>query len=46
MNTVNWLAIAKAIDLIRSGTCKKVEVSDGVKVYEVKNIIRIDIKVS
>lgn len=46
MNNVNWLAVAKAVDLICSGTCKKVEVSDSVKVYEVKNVIRIDIKVS
>ena len=33
-----------AIESIRLGTCKKVEVTDSIKVYEVKDTIRIDIK--
>ena len=36
--------VLEAIDLIKRGTCKRVDVSDAIKVYEVKNVIRIDIK--
>ena len=36
--------VLEAIDLIRRGTCKRVDVSDTIKVYEVKNVIRIDVK--
>ena len=36
--------VLEAIDLIKRGTCKRVDVSDTIKVYEVKNVIRIDIK--
>lgn len=45
MGVASWAAIEAAIDLIRSGKCKRVDVSDRIKVYEVKNVIRIDIKV-
>lgn len=38
--------ICKAIETILSGICKRVDIDDRVKVYEVKNVIRIDIKVS
>ena len=37
--------IAEAIDLILKGKCSKVIVSDNVKVYQCKNIIRIDLKI-
>lgn len=37
--------INKAIETIRSGVCKRVDINDNIKVYEVKNVIRIDIKV-
>ena len=36
--------VLEAIDLIKRGTCTRVDVSDTIKVYEVKNVIRIDIK--
>ena len=37
--------INKAIETILSGVCKRVDIDSNVKVYEVKNVIRIDIKV-
>lgn len=37
-------AIKKAVGLILEGVCSRVDVSEGVKVYACKNIIRIDIK--
>lgn len=36
--------IQRAVDLIQHGTCTKVQLSPDIKVYAVKNIIRIDIK--
>ena len=36
--------IQEAIAVIQKGVCKRVDVSDDIKVYECKNIIRIDIK--
>lgn len=36
--------IQEAIAVIQKGVCKRVDVSDRIKVYECKNIIRIDIK--
>ena len=36
--------VLEAINVIRRGVCKRVDVSERVKVYECKNIIRIDIK--
>jgi hypothetical protein len=36
--------IAKAIQTIQDGICKRVDVDDNIKVYACKNIIRIDIK--
>lgn len=41
---VQWDQIQEAIDVINRGVCKRVDVSDTVKVYLVKNVIRIDIK--
>lgn len=38
--------IEEAICVILDGVCKRVDISDGVKVYEVKNVIRIDLKVT
>lgn len=38
--------IENAICTILDGTCKRVDISDTVKVYEVKNVIRIDLKVT
>ena len=36
--------VVRAIETIQDGVCKRVDVSDDIKVYECKNIIRIDIK--
>lgn len=36
--------VVKAIKTIQDGVCKRVDVNDRIKVYECKNIIRIDIK--
>jgi len=37
--------INKAIETILSGVCKRVDINHDVKVYAVKDVIRIDIKV-
>lgn len=36
--------VVRAVDTIQDGVCKRVDVNDSIKVYECKNIIRIDIK--
>lgn len=36
--------VVRAIETIQDGVCKRVDVNDRIKVYECKNIIRIDIK--
>lgn len=36
--------IQKAIDTIEAGICKRVDIDANTKVYEVKNVIRIDLK--
>lgn len=36
--------IFKAVQTIQDGVCKRVDVTDDIKVYACKNIIRIDIK--
>lgn len=36
--------VIRAIGTIQDGVCKRVDVNDRIKVYECKNIIRIDIK--
>lgn len=36
--------IAKAIEAVTSGVCKRVDVDADTKVYECKNVIRIDLK--
>lgn len=37
--------IKRAVGMILEGVCARIDVADGVKVYECKNIIRIDLKV-
>ena len=37
--------IEEALCLILEGKCKRVDVSPDVKVYECKNVIRIDMKI-
>lgn len=39
-----WQQIQEAINTIKRGVCKRIDVNDQVKVYLVKNVIRIDIK--
>lgn len=46
IHDVNFDKIQRAITLILSGNCKRVEVSPSVKVYECKDVIRIDLKIS
>lgn len=36
--------VLEAVDTIHRGVCKRIDVNDKVKVYQVKNVIRIDIK--
>ena len=36
--------VFKAVQTIQDGVCKRVDVSDDIKVYACKNIIRIDSK--
>lgn len=44
MDVETFVKIKAAIAAIQGGVCKRVEVNDKIKVYECKNIIRIDIK--
>ena len=43
-NMDDVVKIQEAIAVIQKGLCKRVDVSDGIKVYACKNIIRVDIK--
>lgn len=43
---LNYRKISAAVDLVVNGTCKRVDVSPGIKVYAVKNVVRIDLKLS
>lgn len=36
--------ILSAVETIQEGACKRVDIDNKVKVYECKNVIRIDIK--
>lgn len=38
-------SMMKAIAAILEGTCKRVDVTPDIKVYECKNVIRIDLKI-
>ena len=37
--------VLEAIELVKNGTCKRVDVTSDVKVYAVGSVIRIDVKV-
>lgn len=43
---VDFDKIRRAITLVLSGNCTRVDVSPSVKVYECKDVIRIDLKIS
>lgn len=45
VNGIDFGKMGDAIEFILEGKCKRVDVSPDVKVYECKNIIRIDIKI-
>lgn len=34
--------VLNAMKMVQRGECKRVDVAEGVKVYEVKNVIRVD----
>ena len=38
--------IQQAIKTILAGTCKRVDVTSNIKVYECKDVIRVDYKIS
>lgn len=46
IKNLNYRELSKAIDMVVSGVCKRVDVSSDIKVYAVKNVVRIDLKVS
>lgn len=46
IKNLNYRELSKAIDMVVSGTCKRVDVSSDIKVYAVKNVVRVDLKVS
>lgn len=41
---VDWRQVQEAVNTIKRGVCKRIDVNDRVKVYLVKDVIRIDIK--
>lgn len=43
---LNYRKLSNAIDLVVAGACKRVDVSPDIKVYAVKNVVRVDLKVS
>ena len=46
IKNLNYRELSKAIDMVVSGVCKRVDVSSDIKVYAVKNVVRVDLKVS
>ena len=46
IKNLNYRELSKAIDMVMTGTCKRVDVSSDIKVYAVKNVVRIDLKIS
>ena len=45
INGVDWQKIAHAVQMILSGNMQRVDVAKNIKVYECKNVIRIDLKI-
>ena len=46
IKNLNYRELSKAIDMVVAGTCKRGDVSSEIKVYAVKNVVRVDLKVS
>ena len=46
IKNLNYRKLSKAIDMVANGTCKRVDVSPDVKVYLVKNVVRVDLKLT
>ncbi len=44
MPDINWKQLQEAIHLVADMDIPRVDTKDGIKVYRVKNVIRIDIK--
>ena len=40
----NAMAIYQAIHNVESGVCQRVDINDRIKVYQCKNVIRIDVR--
>ena len=46
MPNIEWSRLDNAIDLVTRGVCNRVDLCDGdIKVYKVKNVVRVDIKI-
>lgn len=45
IQNVDWQKIEPAVKLILSGNMQRVDVAKNIKVYECKNVIRIDLKI-
>lgn len=46
IKNLNYRKLSKAIDMVVAGTCKRVDVSPDIKVYLVKNVVRVDLKLA
>lgn len=44
LSPATFTKVASAISSIRKGSCARVDVHKDIKVYAVKNVIRVDIK--
>lgn len=45
IQSVDWQKIERAVKLILNGSMQRVDVAENIKVYECRNVIRIDLKV-
>lgn len=45
IQNVDWQKIERAVKMILSGNMQRVDVAKNIKVYECKNVIRIDLKI-
>lgn len=45
IQNTDWQKIERAVKMILSGNMQRVDVAKNIKVYECKNVIRIDLKI-
>lgn len=45
IQSVDWQKIERAVKLILNGSMQRVDVAENIKVYECRNVIRIDLKI-